>query len=284
MITRIKYFSVAVRDLAEGIITYQKRFGLVQAAPLGDTRWGFRNTMMGDGVNNMIEIISPNGPNAALSRYMDERAHPELNPKGEGPYLVGVEVEDLEAAVARIEANGGKVTREPESPNLAWPHPTSTCMTFFELHAPAPAPEGTPNPGPTIRGIRQFTIAVKDLEASIETMTKRLGLEQIGEIGAMPYGFRRVSLGYNGKTVIQLNSPHDENSSMARLMRQRSNPRNPNGEGLYQLIVGVDDVSAVADKVAESGGRVNRNPNFGSVAWPHPVDTHMVLMELQNVE
>jgi predicted enzyme related to lactoylglutathione lyase len=286
VITRIRYFSIGVRDPAEGVITYQKRFGLVQATPLNNTRWGFRNTMMGNGVENVIEMISPVSPESALARFMEERVHPELNPKGEGPYLLGVEVDDLDAVVKRIEASGGKVNREADSPNTAWPHPTATCMTFFELHqAGTSRPAGdTPVAGPTIRGIRSVSIAVKDLEGSLETLKTRLGLEQTSDIAPFGnFGFRRVSLGYQGKNVVTLNSPTDEASSMARLMRQRSGPRNPHGEGIYQIVVATDSVEKMAEQVQANGGRINRNPG-SNAAWPHPLDTHMVLMELQNAE
>lgn len=284
MITRIRYFSVGVRDLAEGVITYQKRFGLVQASPLGDTRWGFRNANLGSGTGTLIEIVSPNTPNSALARFMDERVHPELNPKGEGPYLVGIEVDDLEETIARVERNGGKVTREPQSPHMAWPHPTSTAMTFFELHA-ARSDDGAqkiPAPAPTIRSIRSVSLCVQNLEKAAEELATRIGLDQIGGVTEMPMGFKRISLGSNGKSFIALNQPTDEGSAMARLMRQRSNPRNPHGEGIYQIIVGVDNVEQMVEKIQASGGRVTRNPNFQNVAWPHPLDTHMTLMELQN--
>ena len=159
-------------------------------------------------------------------------------------------------------------------------------MTFFELHA-ARSDDGAqkiPADAPTIRSIKSVSLCVKDLEQAATDLTTRLGLDRTSDVTAMPMGFNRISLGGNGKTFITLNQPTDEGSAMARLMRQRSNPRNVHGEGIYQIIVGVDDVEQMVDKIKEGGGRVTRNPNFTNVAWPHPLDTHMTLIELQKAD
>ena len=57
--------------------------------------------MMGDGQKAFIEIIEPTNPNSALSRFMEERARPQ-NPHGEGVYIIGVDVDDLEATIKNI--------------------------------------------------------------------------------------------------------------------------------------------------------------------------------------
>jgi len=129
----IKYFSVAVTNLEEGIKLYEDMFGLKQMRPIQEARWGFRNTMMGDGQTSFIEIIEPTDPNSALARFMKERSQAQ-NPNGEGVYILGVEVDDLEATVKNIRDKGGAVTQEPESPDVAWVHPLAMRYTFIELH------------------------------------------------------------------------------------------------------------------------------------------------------
>jgi len=131
----IRYFSVAVTNLDEGIRLYQDMFGLKQMTPIAETRWGFRRAMMGDGQKSFLEIIEPTGPNSALARFMKERSRPE-NPHGEGVYLIGVEVDDFEGTIKHIRDRGGKVAQEPESPDMAWVHPLTTSFAFIELHRP----------------------------------------------------------------------------------------------------------------------------------------------------
>jgi len=129
----IRYFSVAVTSLDEGIKLYQDMFGLKQMTPVRETRWGFRATMMGDGEKSLLEIIEPATPESALARFMKERSRPE-NPHGEGVYLVGVDVDDFEGTIEHIRDRGGKVAQEPESPDMAWVHPLSAKFAFIELH------------------------------------------------------------------------------------------------------------------------------------------------------
>lgn len=135
MFKGIRYFSVAVTDLEKAIKTYTEVLGLEQMTPVRETRWGFRNTMMGYGGQSFIELISPSDPSSALARFMKERAIPS-NPNGEGIYLVGVEVEDLPKALEKAKAAGGRITQEADSPNAAWVHPTSTHFAFMELQGP----------------------------------------------------------------------------------------------------------------------------------------------------
>ncbi len=132
MIKKIRYFSVAVTDLEAAIKEYEERLGLKQMTPIRDTRWGLRNAMMGDGTEAFIELIEPTSPNSALARFMRDRTTP-TNPKGEGLYLVGVEVENLEESIKQIREKGGRVTQEPESPTTAWVHPLSLHYTLLEL-------------------------------------------------------------------------------------------------------------------------------------------------------
>jgi len=129
----IRYFSVAVTNMDEAIKLYEDMFGLKQMTSIRERRWGFRNVMMGDGQKHFIEIIEPINPDSALARFMKERSRPE-NPHGEGVYIIGVEVDDLEATIKHIRERGGKVAQEPESPDTAWVHPLTMRYTFIELH------------------------------------------------------------------------------------------------------------------------------------------------------
>ncbi|MEZ4554507.1 MAG: VOC family protein [Dehalococcoidia bacterium] len=131
---RFQYFSVAVRDLEEGMKRYEQFFGLKPVGEIMEQRWGFRGVMLGTDEGAILELISPMREDSALKRFMDMREG-DAYPDGEGLYLVGMQVDDLAATVARIEAAGGKITREEESPNAAWVHPLSNGNVLVELLA-----------------------------------------------------------------------------------------------------------------------------------------------------
>lgn len=131
---RFQYFSVAVRNLEEGIERYGTYFGLKPMGEINEQRWGFRGVMMGTDEGSILELISPSRDDSALKRFMDMREG-DAYPKGEGLYLVGLQVDDLAGTAGRIEAAGGRITREAESPNASWVHPLSNGNVLVELLA-----------------------------------------------------------------------------------------------------------------------------------------------------
>lgn len=137
---RFQYFSVAVRNLEEGMKRYEEFFGLKPVGEITEQRWGFRGVMLGTDDGAVLELISPQRDDSALKRFMDMREG-DAYPDGEGLYLVGMQVDDLEGMVSRIQAAGGTITREAESQNAAWVHPLSNGNVLVELLA---RPEDAP--------------------------------------------------------------------------------------------------------------------------------------------
>ena len=127
---------------------------------------------------------------------------------------------------------------------------------------------------------RHFTVAVHDLDEAVEGYRTRLGMEPTGERAHNNIGnFDFVPMGYEGKTLLNLLTPSNEESPIYRLMQDRVNPLNPHGEGMYLMAFETEDTEAVAKQVEENGGRVNRAPNSSNI-WIHPTSTNFVLMEL----
>ncbi len=133
----IQYFSVAVNDLEAAIKRYEQAFGLKQRTEIVDTRWGFRNCMIGTDEENLIELISPSREDSALARFMKMRDS-DAYPGGEGLYLVGLRVDDVEAAKEMATGAGIRITTEEESPRSAWVHPASNGNVMFEFNEAQP--------------------------------------------------------------------------------------------------------------------------------------------------
>lgn len=141
MTTRLQYFSVAVRNLEAAIERYEQMFGFKQTGEITEQRWGFRGCMMGTDDGHVLEIVEPVREDSALKRFMDLRQG-DAYPNGEGLYLIGLYVDDIEQAVQRAEAGGATITREPESPRSAWVHPLSNGNVFIEFNQFVPEGEG----------------------------------------------------------------------------------------------------------------------------------------------
>ncbi len=127
---------------------------------------------------------------------------------------------------------------------------------------------------------KHYTVAVHDLDGSVENYRNRFGMEPTGEKALNRIGnFNFVPMGYGGRTVMHLICPVSDESPIARLMKERVNPFNPHGEGIYLLAFDSPDVDAFAKQVEAGGGRVTRAPGAPNV-WVHPTASNFVLMEI----
>lgn len=128
---------------------------------------------------------------------------------------------------------------------------------------------------------KHYTVAVHDLDGSVENYRARFGMEPTGEKALNRIGnFDFVPMGYAGQTVMHLISPASDQSPIAKLMKERVNPFNPHGEGIYLLAFDSPDVEAFSKQVEEAGGRITRGAPGSTNVWVHPTASNFVLMEV----
>jgi hypothetical protein len=129
---RVKYHTVAVHDLEEAVRNHEARFGM-QALnePSHNAIGNFRMVALGYDGQVVLNLISPVDENSPVYRLMQDRVNP-LNPHGEGIYQLVCEVDNPEAFAQQVEANGGRVTRVPNTEAI-WVHPTSSNFVLMEL-------------------------------------------------------------------------------------------------------------------------------------------------------
>ena len=132
MINKLSFVCIAVNNLQEATGRYIDLFGLkVMQPPNDSTRFGFRNTFLGNGKGPVVELLEPIDPDSAVAKFLKSR--------GEGVYLITFEVDDLREAVREVRAKGGRITGidEDEEPgptiDAVWVHPKSTHGVFIEL-------------------------------------------------------------------------------------------------------------------------------------------------------
>ena len=126
---RLDHVGIAVRDIASRLRTYVDGLGLenthseevpsekvrVAFLPVGDTR---------------LELLEPTDESSAVSAFIERR--------GEGIHHICIEVDDIEAALARLEQQGTPlVDRTPragaEGSRVAFVHPRGTGGVLIEL-------------------------------------------------------------------------------------------------------------------------------------------------------
>jgi methylmalonyl-CoA/ethylmalonyl-CoA epimerase len=133
-----------------------------------------------------------------------------------------------------------------------------------------------------ITAVDHVGIAVADLDAAIKWYHDHLGMIVLHEEVNEGQGVREAMLSVRGAPVgsaqIQLMSPLDENSPIAKILDKR-------GPGLQQLAYRVSDIDALTERLREQGIRLlydapRRGTANSRINFIHPKDAGGVLVEL----
>ena len=98
--TRIDHVAVVVKDLEAAVATYQHNFDLAKAGGGEVPALGIHNAFLQIG-GARIELMTPMSATGPVAEFLEQR--------GEGMYLLSLEVEDLDEAVTHLEAAGARV-------------------------------------------------------------------------------------------------------------------------------------------------------------------------------
>ena len=129
MFTRVRAIHIAVNDVGEAAKEYADKFGLNVSRSGALPEMGVKNAILpvGDAVFELIEPLVPG--EGALAKFLENR--------GEGVYMMALEVENVDAAVKLLQAKGVRlINTDPESRDKGIPvfiHPKSTHGVLIEL-------------------------------------------------------------------------------------------------------------------------------------------------------
>ncbi len=113
---RLRQVALVARELAP-VVADARRELAVEAEPFADqgvATFGLHNAVMALG-DTFLEVVSPIEEGTTAGRYLERRG-------GDGGYMAIFQVEDLEAARARIEALGIRVVWRSDHPDIAGTH------------------------------------------------------------------------------------------------------------------------------------------------------------------
>ena len=130
-------------------------------------------------------------------------------------------------------------------------------------------------PGP----VDHVGIAVRDLDRACDQYRALLGAEVAGREVVAGQGVEVAFLKLPGETRLELITPIDESSGVARFLEKR-------GEGMHHICVLVEDLDAALEALAgEEVPLVDTTPRIGAegsrIAFLHPAALGGVLLELK---
>jgi methylmalonyl-CoA epimerase len=123
---RIDHVVIAVKDLEDAVATYTHNFALEKVHEGEVPALGIRNAFLQIG-DAQIELVTPLSADSPVGKF--------LQTHGEGMYLLALEVDDLDAAVASLQAQGTRVNISTGSAGqrLAFISPRATHGVLLQL-------------------------------------------------------------------------------------------------------------------------------------------------------
>ena len=130
MIKRIDHVAIAVRSLEETVKFYADRLGL-PFSHISDEPEQHAQVAFFPLGGSEVELVQPTDSESGLSKWLDKR--------GEGLHHICLEVDDIDAVLARLKANGVQLINETPVKNsagrrLAFVHPKATHGVLIELY------------------------------------------------------------------------------------------------------------------------------------------------------
>jgi len=126
---KIHHVAIAVRDLDDALGFYRDALGIEVSERREVPAEGVEIAFLPAGESE-LELLQPLDPANSIGRFMEKR--------GEGIHHVCVLVDDIEAAVARVTAEGARMATEirghADGTRYAFVHPKSTHGVLLELY------------------------------------------------------------------------------------------------------------------------------------------------------
>lgn len=108
MFNKVRVVHMAVNSIAEATKDFQERFGMKVTSRGELAREGIRTAVMPIGGDVVIEFIEPVSRDGAVVKFLQNR--------GEGVYMMGWEVDSLDATIKELQAKGVRlINAEPET-------------------------------------------------------------------------------------------------------------------------------------------------------------------------
>jgi methylmalonyl-CoA/ethylmalonyl-CoA epimerase len=127
--TAIDHIGIAVTDIDEAVAFYTHMFGVSEWEHIALPERAMRVAVARYG-DSAVELIAPTSADAAFAKYLAD--------KGPGMHHIAYRVDDIDASLAALKAQGLRLIDEVARPGLhgtrvAFVHPKATMGTLIEL-------------------------------------------------------------------------------------------------------------------------------------------------------
>ena len=128
----LDHVAIAVHDLDAALVEYERLYGVTALHRERVEEQGVEEAMVAVG-GSFIQLLQPLSPETPVGRFLDQR--------GEGLHHIALAVDDIEAALEHLRAEGARLIDEQpriggRGARIAFVHPKETTGTLIELVEP----------------------------------------------------------------------------------------------------------------------------------------------------
>ena len=124
MFKRVDHVVIAVSDLEASAALYQEKFELKSDEITETPALGIRSIKL-DVNNAYVELAQPTDETGPVGRFLKER--------GEGLYLIALQVDDLKGTAKALRENGATIIGDESADSLLFIHPKSAHGALIQL-------------------------------------------------------------------------------------------------------------------------------------------------------
>ena len=262
MITGMPRIAIASADFPNLISTFRNKLAM-PVTDLSDRTVDGLGAALGmctpEGGSN-IELMSPADPEKSLSqslqRFIDRR--------GEGHFALMLEAADPDQEAEGLLERGLNVLPLMEGAGGRDVHPNSTHGVLVRVYpidsfsGPYVDPEEGPEPT-GLTGINRVIIVVNDIEAAADTYGRKFALEVSQPVQDSERGVSSVICTPPSGGDIELVAVDDSSKTFAASVERFIAT---NGEGMYALVLGTDDLQQTATALAANDMKTTKVPGL----------------------
>lgn len=287
MLERLRQVAMLVKDLPAATESYRRSLAMEACHSEDLPQYGLTNVVLPAAMGTFVELLQPTSQDSSAARYLERR--------GEAPYLLVFETNQLDTLVAHLKSMGVRITEESADGEQRWAfvHPSSANGAFLQIvqvsspHNPWP-PAGIDwerNVGNGLtRQLRQVAVLVRDLDQAVARWSDMFGLRATTRFQISFTDLEIAVLPLAGKdTFLELAQPTSSNTSSARFLARH-------GEGIYLTIFEIWDSLSVDAHLRQEDIRYTTsretanyvNLGFNSI-WLHPSSMNGAFIQLSQV-
>ena len=266
----LDHVAIAVKNREESIPVFRDALGMKLGRSGESAGSGIKNVYFHTEDGHYLALIEPLAPGNAVDRAIQAR--------GEGIYVLSLEIESLEAAKQELAAKGVRLVGSAAARGPIFIHPQSANGMLLQLtqrawpDAPAGAMRAT-HPDAKYRWLDHFVIAVRDLDQAVANYRDNLGfkLERTAVSPAM--GIKQAFFTLEDGHFIELAQPLGAETPMGRALQRR-------GEGAYLICLAVSDLAERVQALKANGVQLIGGNHPGEQVFIHPRFAKGALIQL----